>query len=557
MEILHTENLTFSYPNSQEKTLQNINFSLHYGDFCLIFGDTGCGKTTFLQLLKKEIAPYGNINGKIYFEGEELENCNNKSSEIGFVMQNPDSQIVTDTVWHEMCFGLQNMGLDDETIKRRVAETASYFGIEKYFHKKIYELSNGQKQLLNLASVMVMQPKLLILDEPTSQLDPIVATDFLNTIKKLNYDLGLTIIITEHRLCEVFQMCNKVSLMENGNFVFSGEPYKIEEFYKNNKDHYSFDGLPVAMRIYASLNGKGKMPITIRDGRKYLRENFQNKIKELPKKEYVHSETIALEIKNLYFRYKKDEKDVLKGLNLKVFKGEHLCILGGNGVGKSTLLNNISGLLKCYNGKILIDGKNIKSFKGNTLYKDNLSLLPQNPQSLFIENTVDDELYNAGKILGYSKENLDKKIEDLKNLLNISALSRRHPFDLSGGEQQKVALAKILLNNPKILLLDEPTKGIDSKGKKALANIIKDLKSNNITVVTVTHDTEFSAEYGDRCCMLFDGQIVSIEEPEEFFSNNNFYTTGASKISRDFYNRAVKCSDVVTLCQMNRSCSCE
>jgi energy-coupling factor transport system ATP-binding protein len=553
LEIIKINDLSFSYPKKRN-VLTNISLSVSSGEFIVILGGTGCGKTTFLKLLKPEISPVGEISGLIKFKGVDIDKLDKRESacEIGFVMQNPEMQIVTDKVKNELAFGLENMGTNPAEIRRRVAEVANFFGINSWYGKNTSELSGGQKQILNLASVIVMQPKLLILDEPTSHLDPIAASEFIALLKRLNDELGITIIISEHRLEEVFPIADRAVVMENGRILFCDTPRKVCDKLRDINNEQMLLALPSAARIYNGLNIKTECPLTIKEGIKFITDNYKNDILELKKPEiFLNKKEIVVELKNVYFKYDKQVPDVLSGVNLKVYKGEILTILGGNGAGKTTTLNIISGKNRPYSGKVLIDGKNIRSYKYDELYQNNIALLPQNPQIVFLKTTVMADFYMACKAMKYSDEESENLIADISERLDITQLLVCHPYDLSGGEQQKAAIAKLLLLKPKILLFDEPTKAIDAYSKIKLSNIFHQLKKDGITIINVSHDIEFSALNSDRCAFFFDGEIVSIDSPDKFFSNNSFYTTGASMISRFRYKNVVTCEDVVKLCELN------
>lgn len=554
MELLHIENLSFTYPKTEQKALDSVSLDISAGDFVVICGESGCGKTTLLKMLKRELAPFGERSGQVYYEGVEQSKLDERTSacEIGYVLQNPEQQVVTDKVWHELAFGLENMGFPTPVIRRRVGEMASYFGIQGWFRKNTNELSGGQKQLLNLASVMAMQPKVLILDEPTSQLDPIAASDFIGTLQKLNKELGLTIILVEHRLEDVFPIADKVLVMEAGKVLVYDEPHSVGEKLKKLKnDHHMLAGLPSAVRIYQGLDVDAPCPLTVKDGRKFLSAYFNQSVTRLAIPAYYHSENVVLELKNVWFRYEKDLPDVLRGVSFSVYEGEFFCVLGGNGTGKTTTLNVAAGLNKAYRGKIIVNGKKIKDYKGNALYRHNIAVLPQNPQSLFLKSTVREDFEEICKVMEYKKEERQEKIEAVADKLGITLLLDKHPYDLSGGEQQKCALAKILLLEPKILMLDEPTKGIDAHSKQVLSEILKGLQADGITIIMVTHDVEFAAENADRCAMFFDGEISSVDTPNAFFSDNNFYTTAANRIARHMYRNAVSCEDVIAMCEQN------
>lgn len=552
MEILHIENLSFKYPNVENYALDDISFSVHGGEFIVLCGESGCGKTTLLKMLKKELSPAGEKKGEIFYNGTLQKDIDPKISacEIGYVFQNPENQIVTDKVWHELAFGLENMGIETGVIRRRVGEMASFFGIESWFRMSTDELSGGQKQLLNLASVMVMQPKVLILDEPTGQLDPIAASDFIATVHKLNRELGLTVVLAEHRLEEAFPIADRVLMMDKGRIALYDRPENIANGLRSiDENHPMLLSLPSATRIFSQLDIKTSCPLTVKEGRHFLESNFVacTDKNELDKK-YSHSESAAIELRDVWYRYEKDLPDVLRGTNLTVYEGEIFSLLGGNGTGKTTTLGVISNLNKAYRGSVRIDGKPIRAYKGNSLYHRTLAYLPQDPQTVFVEDTVQGDFECLLETLKISKDEQKEKIESVSRKIGISHLMNRHPYDLSGGEQQKCAIAKMLLLEPKILLLDEPTKGLDAHSKSELRKILTDLKNDGITILIVTHDVEFSAEVSDRCALFFDGEVISSDIPEKFFSENNFYTTAANRMARTLWKNAVTCEQVVSEC---------
>lgn len=558
MELIKIKDLNFSYDESKKKSLDNINLNIKEGEFVLLIGESGCGKSTLLKQLKNELAPFGEFSGEILYDGIPLKSLDQRksASEIGFVMQNPDYQIVTDKVWHELAFGLESLGLDSETIRRRVSEMASFFGIQTWFRKDVSELSGGQKQLLNLAAIMAMQPRLLILDEPTSQLDPIAAAEFLETIYKINRELGITVVLTEHRIEDVFSAADKVVLMEEGKIVGVESPRKIGKIIsdKENK-HPMFYSLPTPTRIFEECDGSGSAPITIKEGREWARENFQalsDVLKEVSLdeskevKSYTKEDTV-IELKDIWFRYDRNAPDILKGVDLKVYKNELLCILGGNGTGKSTALGVIAGNNKAYRGEVYINNKKVSKYKLKELFNKNLGVLPQDPQSLFVKSTLLEDLKEVFDGMDVKKEERENKIKEVSKTLKIEELLNSHPYDLSGGEQQKAALAKVLLLDPKIIILDEPTKGLDGSFKRELGKIFEELKKSGVTILMVTHDIEFAAENADRCAMFFDGGITSKGTPREFFCGNSFYTTAANKMTRGILNNILKVEDVVKL----------
>ena len=531
VEKIKIKNLIFSYPNSEKTALNDINLTINQGEFVTICGKSGCGKSTLLRHLKPILTPHGKTSGEIYFDGKSIYDLSDReqAENIGFVMQNPDNQIVTDKVWHELVFGLESLGINSAEIRSKVAEMASFFGIQNWFYENVTNLSGGQKQILNLASVMVMNPTLLLLDEPSSQLDPISAHDFFTMLERINTELGVTIILSEHNLSEVFPLSDKVVVMEDGKITAENTPYKIGEELKQKS---MFAALPTPTKIYYSLgNNSGNCPITIRDGHKWLEKQQINEHFEFKsEKNRINTEPI-LELKDVWFRYEKNSDDILKGLSFKVHENKFYAIVGGNGVGKSTALSVISKINKPYRGKVFINDDT------------KVAVMPQNPQSLFLKKSVLEELYDA--VFDVEKEKRKNEIEYVIKLCELDNLLENHPYDLSGGEQQRVALAKMLLRKPDLLVLDEPTKGLDACFKRKLATILKSLQKNGMTVLMVTHDIEFCAEYADICAMFFDGKIVSEAPPRKFFAENNFYTTSAKRMADGIIENAVLDKDVI------------
>ena len=536
MERFKIQNLTFTYPEQEMPVLRDVSINLNSGDFAVLAGPSGCGKSTMLRQLKTVLAPHGKKEGTILFNGIPLEAVDNRtqSAKIGFVMQDPDSQIVTDKVWHELAFGLESLGVDNTTIRGRVAEMASFFGIQTWFHKSVTQLSGGQKQLLNLASIMVLQPDVLILDEPTSQLDPIAATDFLQTLGRINRELGTTILICEHRLEDVIPMANRLLILDKGELIADDTPVGTFEILRKVKDPM-LHSMPTPMRIWSALNWNTPCPLTVSDGRNQLTDwAEEHTLTQTPERSFRESEKDPLMILDeVWFRYEKDSPDVLKSVSMKAYPGELLCILGGNGTGKSTTLSVLSGVRKPYRGKFTCKAKKVTA-------------LPQNPQMLLVKKNVREELLSV--FPGKKLPEVAKKIGEMVSLCRLEGLLDRHPYDLSGGEQQRTALAKVLLQNPDILLLDEPTKGVDNDFKITFAQILKELTEKGVCVIMVSHDVEFCAQYADRCGLFFDGGIVTMDAPQPFFAGKSFYTTAANRMARHLLPNAVTPEDVIVAC---------
>lgn len=628
-EIKHVDavnivDLEFSYPNASIPSVNGISLRLEKGSFTCICGPSGCGKTTLLRNLKPSITPHGMRRGEIKILGKSVESFEGRAGEeaqtIGYVLQNPENQIVTDKVWHELAFGLENLGLPTETIRLRIAEIASFFGIQSWFDKDVSELSGGQKQLLNLAAVMVMQPEILILDEPTSQLDPIAAVDFLDAVKKINNDIGTTVIITEHRLDNVVSMSDRLIVMDSGKIFVNDEPYNAV-FRLAEINHPMFLAMPNPAQAYRSAlaflkgdksligdanflnreNGtesqirdvnhlkhmekpespigdvnyvnhanraessigdveysaqvkkdespigdvpdiqKYRMPLNVREGRQWLdcvMNGIPVRYARMEKEKAYDTSKIKLSTTDLWFRYEKNGRDIIKGLTFKVYDGEILAIIGGNGTGKTTLLSVLAGMRRAYRGKYKING-------------NRTALLPQNPQSLFVCDTVKEELLEAFEGTSIQKSEQNIRIQEIAEFLEIDTLMDKHPYDISGGEQQRVALGKVLLLEPDLLLMDEPTKGLDNLLKMKFGELLKRLASNGRTLIFVSHDIEFCSRFANRCIMFFDGGISGEGTPRKLFSGNNFYTTAANRMARSYFVDGILPEDIGWLVAQN------
>lgn len=597
MEIFDIQELTFRYSGSGKPCLENINIKTEPGEFLLVCGPSGCGKTTLLKNMKTVLRPFGEMKGKIFYRGTELDRVpmRTQTEEIGYVFQRPDDQIVTDKVWHEMAFEMENLGYPQEEMKERISEMCGFFGINEWYHKDVNDLSGGQKQILSLASVMAVRPEVLILDEPTSGLDPIAAEHFLQNLEKIHNELGTSVIITEHRLDQVFPMADRVMVMDKGKCIALDRPSRVPGLIQKNS---FYAAMPVTARIYTGISENSDCdldnmlsenpdcPLTVLEERKVLnkilsernrrsfphRRNKENVLsaeeKKRPDSEEKHSsedlnnsvplknsgtvrntlmkeknaggEKIpAVDASEVWFRYEKNTPDVLKGLNLTIPENKLICILGGNGAGKSTMLSVLSGIGKPHHGKVKIFGKDIKKWDKNAFYGKTAALLPQDPQTVFLKDSVRDDLLSVfeWESVKLTRKEKEEKVVKISEETGISHLLDIHPYDLSGGEQQRAAICKVLLRNPKILFMDEPTKGFDNYYKEKLGRLLKKLMKNGMTVVMVSHDIEFCAEYADLCGMFFDGNVISLKPPSEFFGENTFYTTVSRMITRGLADR--------------------
>ncbi len=541
MESFAVTHLSFCYPEAARSALSDLSFQIRQGEFITICGLSGCGKSTLLRQFKTCLTPFGQQSGTILFEGQPLAEVPQslQAEKIGFVQQSPDNACVTDKVWHELAFGAESLGWSKNTIRQRVAETASFFGMEDLFERSVDTLSGGQKQLLQIASVMVMQPSVLLLDEPTAQLDPIAAHELLGWLRKINTELGVTILMSEHHLEEVCAFSDRLIVLSEGRLLSDTAPQQTSGFLFQQR-HAAFLSLPSPTRLFELMphTAEQEVPLSAAQGRRfltaYLQEHPPQERKEAPQK--AVRATPCWEGKELWFRYEKGTPDILKSCSLTLFQGEFLTIIGGNGAGKTTLLSLIAGVQKSYRGRI-----RTKLSPGETAF------LPQNPQTLFVRSTVREDLTEMLKDSGLSPQEQEERLRETVDLCGLSGLLEQHPYDLSGGEQQKAALAKILLSRPRLLLLDEPTKGLDCAYQYRLAQMLRQLTANGITVVAVSHDMAFCAAYADRCAMLFNGQIVSEGEPKAFFAANHLYTTAIRRMTKDLLPNTITVKDVLSV----------
>jgi energy-coupling factor transport system ATP-binding protein len=546
LALFELNQVTFTYPNTELAAIKNLSLQIEKGQFVVLFGASGSGKSTLLRLLKKDIHPHGILNGEIIMDGRNINENQELFNTVGFVFQDPENQVVAEDVLHELVFGLENLGVTTNEMRSRVAEMVHYFGIESLLSRKTNELSGGMKQQLNLASVLLMQPDILLLDEPTSQLDPVSAREFLDMLVRLNEEFGMTIILAEHRLDEVFTIADKIVLMEEGRIKAKGNPHEVlHELWESPYRTY----VPSIPSLYFSTTSKqeGKnVPLSVKEGRKWLQQ-YPIKSQVQHKQPLTQNNHVELiEVKDLFYRYQKEDDFVLKELNLTLNKGEIYALLGGNGSGKSTLLKLLTGILKPNKGKVLFQGKPIKGLKTNEIAKT-VGYLPQNPKLFFIHDTVQEEIQHT--MLKWDITNGDE-VNGLLEKMGITDILNQHPYDLSGGELQKAALACVLLRKPKILLLDEPTKGLDPDSKNQFASILRKLVEEGMTILMTTHDVEFAAHNATICGMMFQGNVTSEGKPSNFFKGNFFYTTMVQRLFRHLPNNEVlTLEEAVAICE--------
>lgn len=530
MEVYTAKNLSFTYKGTEKKALKNLNFSLEEGDFLLLFGASGSGKTTLLRLLKKELMPNGKTEGELLYKGKAVSTLSDDVSvrEIGYTAQNPDTQSVSEYVKNELEFLLRNLSCGEDEIALRVAETVSFFGTQKLYHEKIETLSGGEKQTVNLESVFVSAPRVLLLDEPLSQLDPFSAERFLAALRKIKEELSVTVILSEHNIEPLLPLANKVFYLEEGEGDFL---QSMDAFLHAHPEAAITAQIPKLLGIPPEIT----VPKTVSECRMLLHENdkSQKRFAEYKKEDETQKE-ICLSFKNVSFRYEKEGEDILSDLDFRLVRGEIFTIVGANGAGKSTLLKLISQQLKPYAGKI----KKAKEIR--------IASVPQNPQAVFSFDSVLEvleavqnpptlkEVYlrfkekEPAKAMAPSADTLE-----IAERLGITDTLYQNPFDLSGGQQQRVAIARALLQKPDILLFDEATKGLEKARKQELLHLLCELKAEGMAILCVTHDLDFAAESADRVALLFDGKLLGTRRKHDFFTENSVYTSTVAKIFLD------------------------
>ena len=532
MEILTAEGLSFTYPGSSTPALQALELHVDAGEFLVLAGASGSGKSTLLRQFKPAMTPHGLRQGRILFRGAPLEALDARAAaeQIGFVQQDPADQLVTDKVWHELAFGLESLGLPSPVIRRRVAETAAYFGISSWFDQRVDTLSGGQMQLLNLAAVMCMQPALLLLDEPTAQLDPIAAEQFLATLARLNRELGTTILLAEQRLESALPLCTRVCVLDGGQLLCQGTPQEAGLALRAQQ-HRMFQAMPVPMRVWSAVPNDAPCPVTVGEGRAWLAA-LPTPPEPIPPDPVPAHGAPLLSLREVWFRYHPEDPDILRGLSLTLHAGELLCLLGANGAGKSTALRILAGQLQPQHG--------VRAGRCRT------ALLPQDPTALFLRDSAAAELEDAAGDLPAAAR--AARVREMAQQLALTPLLARHPLELSGGERQRLALGKLLLTQPQALLLDEPTKGLDAAARRQLSRILQRLAAAGTAILLVSHDVEFCAGCGGRCALLFRGELAAEDDCRAFFAGNGYYTTAANRMARPLLPDAVTAEDIIRAC---------
>lgn len=540
MAVLALENLTYSYPDESRPTLDQINLSIQEGEFVLIVGGSGSGKSSLVRAMTGLIPDFygGSIEGRIILDSEDLNRMDKArvARKIGMVFQDPESQLVMTNVEQELAFGMENMGLSAELMKRRIMEVSSALSLQPFLHNDISSLSGGLKQKVILASILAMQPEILILDEPTSQLDPVAGEEILAIIRRLNEENGLTVILIEQRLERCFHLADRILFMEQGRIVH--DSVNRQEAARWAAVHNN-PFIPPVARLFAKA-GSAEIPMTVKEGRKLLKTSSLSQ-EEGFKKETSEGDTppakpseILLDVEKLWFSYN-DGTEVLKNINLTIHPADFLVIMGENAAGKTTLLKNLRGLLHPSRGKIKLADQDMSSFPVEAL-AGTIGYLAQNPNDYLFQPTVREEIIFTRHNLGLKNCN---RADELLEKLALTSHAEANPRDLSTGERQRAALAAILAAEPKLILLDEPTRGLDYEMKACLGKLLQRLQQEGQAIIVVTHDMEFAAEYAPEIVLMSQGQIISRGSKSKMLSRSTFYSSQVSKLFNNIDDRIV------------------
>ena len=511
MSLLEIKDLGFKYDGASEPALRGVSLTVSPGEVILLCGPTGSGKTTFLRSLLKNEDLRAERVGTVEFFG----------SRIGYVGQS-SGVFATDRVRYELAFAAENTNFPPNVTRRRVAEIASALGLGAFYDRRVSSLSGGERRLVSLGAAMAASPELLLLDEPTASLDPVTAARFYDTLLRLARENGTALIISEHKTELLCDRADRMAVLKRGELVALDKPERLARLLDDGEIR---GFLPVSARALAPFPSETALPLTVSKGRELLAEQLGARRPRIVGAERKFGE-MALELKNIDFSYGKAERPILGELSLTLGAGEALCLLGANGSGKSTLLSVAAGFLRASSGKVKIFGKRIEEYRGNSLYDGTLAYLPQDISSVFVNETVKEEIGGA------------------EPPFDISGIRDRDPRELSGGEARLAALAVALAKKPRILLLDEPLRGLDPRSKEMIAGVLRELRDRGTAILAVTHDPDTAPLFADRCALLFGGEICAEGETRKFLSEGEFFTTAAKKLAKGFIDGAVTEGDI-------------
>ncbi|MEE8824278.1 putative HMP/thiamine import ATP-binding protein YkoD [Lentilactobacillus sunkii] len=540
-ELIKVDHLTFTYPDQKTPVIDDVNLVINRGQFVVIAGATGSGKTTLINHFKKELVPNGDRQGQVLINQKPISKLSKLESAktVGYVAQDPTIQPIMSTVIDELAFALENVGEPSDEIERRIAELANYLGLDQLLHQSIESLSGGQLQLVNLASVLILRPEVILLDEPAAQLDPLSTQHFFEVLNRVHEELGITIVMTEHHLGSVLAFADRLILLQGRHVSFDGLPrVGIAKMAADSQLRYF---VPQVSHLFLDTNKKlTKLPISVAEGQKRISDEKIKFVSAIKPTIPAVSEDHMLTAKNLTFSFDK-QRNVIDRLDLTISSGDWLSIVGKNGSGKSTLLNILAGLRIPQHGKAKVANQVVWKIPTASRIQT-ISFLSQTPSLQFGEETVEKELMKQAHELRLDFP--DKQAKMMIDRLHLSAVADQSPFDISGGQQQVLGVALALLAKPKLLILDEPTKGLDPYTKHFLGQILQEVNTSGMTILMASHDMEFSAAYSKHCAFMFDGHLNTVLPTREFFANNFFFTTSINRLLRVQVPMAIMPEDV-------------
>lgn len=565
--MIRIDNLTFRYSDTDRPALRDINLEIQDGEFVLITGPSGGGKSSFCRCLNGLIPHFygGEITGKVEVDGLDTMKHSTKemATEVGMVFQDPENQLVAMDVEREVAFGLENLAFPFELMAKRMEEALDTVGIASLRHRTVNELSGGEKQRVAIASVLALYPNILVLDEPTSELDPKGAEEVLNVVERLNDELGVTVILVEHRLDRVTQHVDRMLVLDNGMLVSDGTPQSV---LSGDKVSQSGIGIPPIIKLVQGLKDKGigidNIPLTVKEGRAALAKVMPLQAKQgnlnLPERKVITSEAKQsprpfatlrasaqpmVEVKGLYHVYPSDLV-ALRNISLKICEGEFVAIMGRNASGKTTLVKHFNGLLKPTEGDVIVNGVNTKGTTIADLARK-VGYVFQNPNDHLFADSVEQEIAFTLKNLGFKSEGMESMIDQVLERFGLTQYRHQYPRSLSGGEKQRVAFASILVAQPKIIILDEPTRGMEYRLKVELMRFLDEYRENGNAVILVTQDVETVAEYGDRVILLSEGRTVVDGSKREVLSRALLFSPQINRLAQSLNHYGVP-SDVLT-----------
>lgn len=547
--MISVKNLVFSYSDSPNASVNDVSFDIGTSEFILLTGPSGSGKSTLCRVFNGLIPHFygGTVSGEVSVCGMDPFHTDTRkmSTKVGMVFQDPENQIVTSSVEREIAFGLENLGAAKMTIAKRVEEILDTVGIAGLRKKGTDELSGGEKQKVAIASVMAMHPEVLVLDEPTSSLDPISADEVLQVIRDLNHEFGLTVILTEHRIDRVVPFVDRVMYMSGGKLAFDGTP---REWVRTvNEAEY---GLPQMMELGRYLSQKGflvDVPLSVKEGRQRLSEVFSKHWTGTELKEEVRAGggKPVIKFDNVSYRYDRGVV-ALKEVDLDINNGEFTAIVGRNASGKSTLAKHINATLVPTKGEVYVMGKNTRDVSTSELSKD-VGMVFQNPNLHLFAETVYDEVAFILHNHKVPEDQIDRKVRDIIDYFELTRYTDAYPRDLSGGEKQRVALASVMVASPKVLLLDEPTRGMEYRRKRRLMSYLRDYHSKGGTVILISHDMELIAqEPVQRVVLMGEGKIVADGTRREILARSLHFSPQINRLVQPFESMGVS-GDILTL----------